>query len=186
MLLAMAPPTRTPPAAWIRAGLDALAAGGPDNVKIDVLARTLGVTRGSFYGHFGSRPAFLDAMLDDWEQRATTAVVETVERRGGDARTRLRRAGALTFGDDLLPIELAVRDWARRDRAVMERLRRVDNGRLAHLRLWFAELCDSEEEVEARAVLAFTLAIGHHLMAADHPGRTRAEALGLAAAELLR
>ena len=186
MVAAMAPPTKTPPAAWIGAGLDALAAGGPDNVKVDVLARTLGVTRGSFYGHFGSRAAFLDALLDEWERRATTAVVEAVERRGGDARTRLRRAGALTFGDDLLPVELAVRDWARRDPAVMERLRRVDNGRLARLRGWFGEFCDSEEEIEARSVLAFTLAIGHHLMAADHPSRTRAEALELAAAELLR
>lgn len=186
MIAAMAPPTRTPPDAWIQAGLRALAAGGPDTVKVDVLARSLGVTRGSFYGHFGSRPALLEAMLDTWEQAATTAVLDAVEARGGDARTKLRRAGGLTFGDDLLPVELALREWARRDPAVMERLRRVDNRRLAYLRELFAELCDTEEEVEARAVLAFSLAVGHHLLAADHPGRTRTDALELAAAELLR
>jgi hypothetical protein len=31
------------------------------------------------------------------------------------AGTRFRRAGALTFSDELLPVELAVRDWARHD-----------------------------------------------------------------------
>jgi len=182
----MAPPVRTPPAAWIDAGLRALAGGGPDAVKVDVLARSLGVTRGSFYAHFPSRTAFLDALLDAWERAATDEVLEAVERRGGDARTKLRRAGAMTFSDELLPVELAVRSSTRRDKAVLERLRRVDDRRLGLLRELFGELCDSEEEVEARAVLAFSLAIGHHLMAAGHPGRTRAEALDLAAAELLR
>src|ERR1700728_3259429 len=48
----VAPPTRTPHIAWIDAGLQALAAGGPDSVRIEALAKSLGVTRGGFYGHF--------------------------------------------------------------------------------------------------------------------------------------
>ena len=41
----------------------------------------------------------------------------------------IARAGVLTFsGDRLLPIDLAIRDWARRDRAVAERLRRWTAG----------------------------------------------------------
>ncbi|HEY9263500.1 MAG TPA: TetR/AcrR family transcriptional regulator, partial [Mycobacterium sp.] len=38
--------TRTSREDWISAGLAALAAGGPDAVRVDVLAQTLGVTRG--------------------------------------------------------------------------------------------------------------------------------------------
>jgi AcrR family transcriptional regulator len=45
---AMAPPTRTPRIAWIDAGLSALAAGGPDALRIEPLAQALGVTRGGF------------------------------------------------------------------------------------------------------------------------------------------
>lgn len=182
----MAPPIRTSRAAWIDAGLRTLAAGGPDSVRIEPLAKSLGVTRGGFYGHFEDRQALLEAMLDVWEQAATNEVLEQVEHRGGDARAKIRRAGALTFSDRLLPIELAIRDWSRRQPAVAERLRRVDNRRMDYLRSLFGTFCGDEAEIEGRSVLAFTLAIGHHFMAADHGRHTRAEALELAIAELLR
>jgi AcrR family transcriptional regulator len=181
----MAAPARTPASAWIEAGLQALAAGGPDAVRIDPLAKSLGVTRGSFYWHFTDRDALLTALLDLWQRRATDDVIERVERHGGDPRARLRRAGALTFSAELLPIDLAVRDWARRDPAVAERLRRVDNRRMDYLRTLFGALCADADEVEARSALAFSLLIGSHFMAADHPGRSRAEVLELAATWLL-
>jgi AcrR family transcriptional regulator len=182
----MAPPTRTPRAVWVDAGLRALAAGGPDAVRIELLAKSLGVTRGGFYGQFENRGALLEAMLDAWEQAAIDEVLEQVERSGGDARTKIRRAGALTFSDTLLPIELAVRDWSRRDAAVAERLRRVDNRRMAYLRSLFATFCRDEAEIEGRSVLAFSLAIGYHFMAADHGAHDRDEAIEFAVSELLR
>jgi AcrR family transcriptional regulator len=182
----MAPPTRTPRTTWIKAGLQELAAGGPDAVRIEPLAKSLGVTRGSFYGHFEHRRALLEAMLDTWEQAATDEVLEQVERRSGDPRTKIKRAGALTFTEKLLPIELAIRDWSRHNPDVAERLRRVDNRRMEYLRSLFKAFCTDEAEVEARCVLAFSLAIGHHFMAADHGRHTRAEALELAVTQLLR
>jgi AcrR family transcriptional regulator len=182
----MAPPIRTPRDAWIEAGLCALAAGGgPDAVLVELLAKSLGVTRGGFYGQFKNRGALLDAMLDTWERTATDEVYEQVERRGGDARTKVRRAGALTFSDELLPIELAIRDWARHDSTVAERLQRVDNRRMQYLRELFRTFCDDEDEVEGRAVLAFSLAIGYHFIAADHGARSRSDAVELAVAQLL-
>ena len=181
----MAAPTRTPRRSWIDQGLQALADGGPDAVRIEPLAKSLGVTRGGFYWHFADRDALLAAMLDTWERAATDEVIDRVERQGGDARTRLRRAGALTFSDDLLPIELAIRAWSRHDPAVAERLRRVDNRRMDYLRTLFGTFCPDPAEVEARSMLAFSLLIGNHFMAADHGGRSRAEALELAAEWLL-
>jgi AcrR family transcriptional regulator len=181
----MAAPARTPASAWIEAGQRALAVGGPDAVRIDPLAKALGVTRGSFYWHFAGREALLIRLLDHWERAATDDVLERVERAGGDTGTRFRRAGALTFSDELLPVELAVRDWARHDPAVAERLRRVDNRRMDYLRGLFGTVTDDPGEIEARATLAFSLLIGSHFMAADHPGRSRAEVLDLAATWLL-
>jgi AcrR family transcriptional regulator len=182
----MAPPTRAPRETWIEAGLQALAAGGADAVRIEPLATSLGITRGSFYGHFEDRRALLDAMLDTWEQTATDEVLEQVEHRGGDPRAKIKRAGALTFNDKLLPVDLAIRDWSRRDPAVAERLRRVDNRRMAYLRSLFSALCTDEAEIEGRSVLAFSLAIGHHFMAADNGPYSCAEALELAVSQLLR
>ena len=172
--------TRTPRSSWIEAGLRALAAGGPAAVRVEALAQALGVTKGGFYGQFTDRNALLEEMLDTWERKAIDETLERVERRGGDARVKLRRAGVLTFSAELLPIDLAIRDWARRDRAVAERLRRVDNRRMAYLRELFGEFCRDEDEVEARSMLAFSLAIGHHFMAADHGRRSHEDVLALA------
>jgi AcrR family transcriptional regulator len=181
----MAAITRTPRSRWIEEGLRALAAGGPDAVRVEALAQALGVTKGGFYGHFADRNALLMEMLDTWERTAIDEVLERVERQGGDVRGRLRRAGALTFSRELLPIDLAVRDWSRRDQAVAERLRRVDNRRMEYLRLLFGAICPDEDEVEARSTLAFSLVIGHHFMAADHGARSHADVLELAADWLL-
>ena len=177
--------TRTPRSRWIEEGLRALAAGGPDAVRVEVLAQALGVTKGGFYGHFADRNALLAEMLDTWERKSTDDVLERVERRGGSARAKLRRAGALTFSAELLPVDLAVRDWARRDQAVAERLRRVDNRRMDYLRQLFGAICRNRAEVEARSTLAFSLVIGHHFRAADHGASSHADALELAARWLL-
>jgi hypothetical protein len=93
---------------------------------------------------------------------------------------------ASTFSAKLLPIDLAIRDWSRRDPAVTERLKRVDNRRMEYLRSLFGAFCTDEAEVEARSILAFSLAIGNHFMAADHGTYNRADALELAVRQLLR
>ena len=181
----MAAPTRTPRSSWIDAGLRALAAGGPDAVRIEPLAQDLGVTRGGFYWHFEDRQALLEEMLDTWERRSTDEVLERVEREGGDPRAKVRRAGMLTFSRELLPIDLAIRDWARRDRSVARRLRRVDNRRMEYLRTLIGTFCIDADEIEARGMLAFSLAIGSHFIAADHGSRTRADVMELAVRRLL-
>lgn len=177
--------TRTPRNRWIEEGLRALAEGGPDAVRVEALAQALEVSKGGFYGHFADRAALLTEMLDAWEAMSTDDVLRRVEERGGDARFRIRLAGALTFSDELLPLDLAIRDWARRDPAVADRLRRVDNKRMGYLRQLFGAICADAGEVEARSLLAFSLMIGQHFLAADHLARSRAETLELAARWLL-
>ncbi|MBB4966126.1 TetR/AcrR family transcriptional regulator [Saccharothrix violaceirubra] len=175
------PPTpRTPRERWLDAGLEALVEGGPDAVRVETLATALGVTKGGFYGYFAGRPALLDELLDEWERRCTDDVLARVEAEGGDARDRLRRAGGLTSSEDLHRLDLAVRQWARRDEAVAARLRRIDAVRLDFLRRMFATFVADPDEVEARSTLMFTLAIGRHFLAAD------AEAVRRAGEHLLR
>jgi AcrR family transcriptional regulator len=173
--------TRTPRSSWIEEGLRALAAGGPDAVRIEPLARALGVTKGGFYWHFNDRGALLDEMLDAWERELVDEVIERVESGGGDALTKLRRLFAIaSASDEGLRIDLAVRDWSRRDKTVAKRLRRVDNRRMDYMRSLFGAFCPDEDDVEARCMLAFSVWISNHFIAADHGARSRAEVLGLA------
>jgi AcrR family transcriptional regulator len=181
----MPAPTRTTRDAWIDAGLSALADGGPDAVRVDALAQTLGVTRGGFYHQFDDRQALLDALLDTWETRSTDEVLERVEREGGDARAKATRAGLMTFSAKLLPVDLAIRAWSHRDQGVAARLRRVDNRRMDYLRTLISELHADAEDVEAIALTAFSLLIGNHFIAADHGPHERAAVLRRAAKRLL-
>ncbi|HEX8074221.1 MAG TPA: TetR/AcrR family transcriptional regulator [Thermoleophilaceae bacterium] len=182
----MAAPTRTPRTSWIQEGLRALGVGGPDAVRIEKLAQALGVTRGGFYWHFEDRPALLEEMLDAWERLVVDEVIDRVEGEGGDARAKLRRLAAVASSSrDLVKIELAVRDWARRDRAVARRLRRIDNRRMDYMRSLFADFCRDEDDVEARCFLDFSLFVGNHLIAADHGERSRPDVLKLALERLL-
>ncbi len=171
---------RTPRSAWIEEGLRALAAGGPDAVRIETMAQSLGVTKGGFYGQFDDRRALLEEMLDTWERSSIDDVIERVEGEGGDSKARLRRLFALaSSGDELLRTDLAVRDWARREQKVAERLRRVDNRRMEYMRSLFGAFCAGEDDVEARCMVALSLWIGNHFVAADHGARSRADVLEL-------
>jgi AcrR family transcriptional regulator len=177
----MAAPTRTPRTSWIEEGLRALAAGGPDAVRIEVLAKTLNVTKGGFYWHFDDRRELLEEMLDTWERVGVDEVIERVEGARGDARTKLRRLSAIAgSSDEPLRIDLAVRDWARRDKGVAQRLRRVDNRRMDYLRSLFGSFCPDQDEAEARCMVFYSLWIGNHFIAADHGARSRADVLKLA------
>ncbi|MFC4124186.1 TetR/AcrR family transcriptional regulator [Nocardia rhizosphaerae] len=173
---------RTPRSRWIEEGLQVLATSGVDAVRVEVLAKRIGVTKGGFYGYFADRDALLEALLDAWESEAVDQVLARVEHAGVDPKTKARLAGLLTFSSNrLLPIDLAIRAWARVDDAVAARLRRVDNSRMALLRETIGEFCDDPDEVEARGLLAFCAVIGSHFLAADHEGRTRVEVLSRAA-----
>jgi AcrR family transcriptional regulator len=168
---------RTPRQAWIDAGLAALAEGGPDSVRVELLAKSLGVTKGGFYGFFTDRNALLDEMLESWERRSVDEVLETVDREDAAPLRTAVRAAELTFSSDLWPVDQAVRDWARRDAGVAERLRRVDNQRMNLLRTQFASSYPDPDELEARCLLAFSAAVASDLIAADHPHRTRDDVL---------
>jgi AcrR family transcriptional regulator len=186
----MAAPTRTPRNSWIEEGLSALAAGGPDAVRIEPLAQALGVSKGGFYWHFKDRQTLLEEMLDAWERTWVDEVIEAVEveAEDEDARSRLRRLFALATasGGELLRIELAIRNWGRREESVAKRLRQVDNRRMDYMRSLFAAICEDDDDVEVRCLLAFSLFIGGHFVSVDHGGRSRAEVVELALEWLTR
>ena len=182
----MAARTRTPRTSWIEEGLKALARGGPDAVRIEPLAQALGVSKGGFYWHFDDRRALLEEMLDTWERMMVDEAIEHVEVEGGDARAKLRRLFTLaTSLGELLKIELAIRDWARRDKAVADRIRRVDNRRMEYMRSLFGAFCHDEDDVEVRCLLVMSVFAGSHFIAADHGPRSRADVLALALSRLL-
>lgn len=179
---------RTPRNRWIDAGLEALAAGGPDVVRVEPLARALGVTKGGFYWYFEDRGALLQEMLDTWEHTLVDEVIERVDSEGGNHRGKLRTLFALAGSPEhrhLLRVELAIRDWARHDNGVADRVRRVDNRRMDYLRALYSGFCRDPDDVEARCLMSMVLFVGSPYVAADHGRRSRRDVIDRALKRLL-
>lgn len=175
---------RTPRTAWIDSALRSLGDGGPESVRVEALATSLGVSKGGFYWHFTDRQALLDEMLDIWEQAMVEDVIARVESETGDSRDSVRRLFELAPSADFAA-ELAVRDWARRDKAVAARLRRVDQRRMSWLRSLFADFCSNDDDVEARSMLAYSLLIGGYFISAGHDDKSRSDVFHLALERLV-
>jgi len=159
--------------AWTDAALHTLAENGIDGVRVEILARDLGVTKGSFYWHFSDRGELLDAVLQEWRRRATLSIIDRLERTHEPAEQRLRRLLRLQFesrraefGSD---VELSIRLWGRRDAHALAVLREVDELRLRYIRGLVEELGVSKGEAAARAILAYSyMRVSRSLIPSDN------------------
>jgi AcrR family transcriptional regulator len=64
---------------WEEAALRLIAEQGVNAVAVEALARQLGVTKGSFYWHFRTREALIQAALERWEQYGEREVISQIE-----------------------------------------------------------------------------------------------------------
>ena len=82
---------------WVTAGLAALATGGVDSVRVEVLAERLGVTKGGFYRRFKDRRALLNAMLETWRDGRVTAIERQAEEGGTTPAERIQSLTKLYY-----------------------------------------------------------------------------------------
>lgn len=114
---------------WLDAGLKALAKSGFTALKADTLAKSLGVSRGSFYWHFPDVAAFHAAILRRWREVALENIIEAVESGPND---RLRALFSRAFQADSR-LETAVRAWATADAQAKAVVEAVEAERLRYL-----------------------------------------------------
>ena len=161
---------------WVERGLEVLAARGPDAVRVEALARSLGVTKGSFYWHFRDRRALLRALLDRWEAVATLAIIDQVDARGGDPARRLRHLVRRTTGHPRAPrLEQAVRAWAASDAGARRVLARVDARREAYVRSLLVAHGLPRRTAAARTHLLYLALVGEFAWV-SHGGATAGDA----------
>lgn len=157
--------------AWIEAAFDALAEGGIDAVRVDPLARRLGVTRGSFYWHFADRAALHQAMLKQWRERASYQIVNRIERSAEASGERLKRLLALPYSSPRsargAAIELAIRLWSRRDKQAAKAVRHIDRVRLDYFAKLFMEDGLSRDDARKRAFLFYAALMAEAFIVTD-------------------
>jgi AcrR family transcriptional regulator len=161
---------RTPltPEVWIEAATEVLVDEGIDHVRVDVLAGSLGVTRGSFYWHFRDREDLLRRVLQTWRERTTEQLTERLEGAGTDPREQLRDVLSLPFRGRAAAraarIELAIRAWARRDEMARQAVDEADASRIGYHAQVFSALGFSMAEARLRAFLMYSYEVGESLL----------------------
>lgn len=157
-------------AAWIQAATEVLAEEGISGLRVEVLAKHLKVTKGSFYWHFQDRRDLLLAVLQVWKDGRIRDIVKQTRAEPGNELQQIyhvidvysagrSRRGAM--------IELAVRDWARRDADAAAIVAEVDDWRLRRARDLFLACGVPLEEASSRCMLLYAYVFGISLMIYD-------------------
>lgn len=122
---------------WVLAGLAALAEGGIDSVRVERLAKSLNVSKGSFYWHFSDRSDLLSALLDLWEKDFTAQLIANVASQPTPRARLLALAeealDASMDGVDVAQAEGAFSAWAVLDPAAAVRVRAIEAQRIGYL-----------------------------------------------------
>jgi AcrR family transcriptional regulator len=167
------------PEHWIDAATGVLVDHGIDSVRVDLLARALKVTRGSFYWHFKDRGDLLRAVLQAWRTQATEQLTRRLEGARDDPRDQVRDLISLPFrGRSALRaarIELAIRAWARRDAMARAIVDEADAARLAYIAQVFSSLGFSIVEARARAFLLYSYEVAESLLSTRDSAAQRQE-----------
>lgn len=141
---------------WLETGLEALATEGPEALRIDRLAKTLGVARSGYYWHFESREEFVEALLQHWVHEFTEVVVTNREMLEAEPRERLQRSAEMVDRYDLARYDAPLLTWALREPRVARAIKRVTRLRLDYTRRAFGELGFEGDDLEMRARLFVT------------------------------
>lgn len=143
---------------WLKHGLKVLAKLGPEGLKADSLAKSLGVSRGSFYWHFKDINAYEKALLKLWKTKVTDNTIADLAAHtpGADRLSEIMRR-AFSVEDSL---EHAIRRWAFQNKAVRRAVLGVDKIRINYLKELLVNAGLSEQEAGARSVFIYSASLG--------------------------
>lgn len=159
---------------WLDAAAGEIASGGFGQLRVLTLAKKLGVTRGSFYWHFRDHEDLVVSFLDRWRDRRLHEL-QYWEPKGGDVETELRQILELLLTDASrnirrLQVELAVRDFARRNDYAAELVTQVDAARISQNCTLFERLSSDPQHVKDLSLLLYVATIGSQVVLTGKKG----------------
>ena len=155
---------------WIAGAIETLADEGMAGMRVEALAKRLGVTKGSFYWHFKDRQDLVTAVLHTWKEgriRDIDKQSSASEGQQGNQLMLIIDVYSTNRNRKGISIELAVRDWARRDAQAHAVVEEVDTYRLECTRKLFVACGFTDHEAKSRSLLLYAYVFGQSLMAYD-------------------
>jgi AcrR family transcriptional regulator len=169
---------------WIRAALTRLSQNGVDAVRVEVLARNLGVSKGSFYWHFRDRQDLLDQTLAHWEKRELALL--DPDAGSASAANRWARIVQATADPSRIQLEASVRSWARQDERVARRVAAVELRKISVMADVLQDVGFTRSAAQAWSEVALLLCLGWLDRAArDRPFQLSGRGLGDFLSELV-
>jgi AcrR family transcriptional regulator len=153
---------------WVNAAMETFIEKGIETVKVDPIAKSLQITRGSFYWHFKNLDDLLLAIIQEWQAVDTEDVILQVEMTGGTPKQRLLHLFEMAAKDDDR-LEKAMRIWAIHDARAATAIERVDKQRLEYLQHLFSQIGFSKIDAEVRARVVYAVRLGWFMM--PSPGK---------------
>ena len=135
---------------WLQAALDVLASEGRAGLRIEDIAKQLGVTKGSFYHHFQSRADFVSKLSAYWAERYTNYVIQLAGKFPGRGADKLFEVMRLVQEQELDKYDIAFRSWAAQNSHVAVVVRQVDLSRYKFIRSLFEDMGFSGVDLETR------------------------------------
>ncbi len=154
-------------AAWIQAALDTLADEGVTGIRVEVLAKRLHVTKGSFYWHFKDRQDLLAGVLDTWKDGRIRDIIKQTRPEPGKEEAQIFHVidvYSASRNKKGILIELAMREWARRDAQAAATVEEVDAWRLRCARELFLAIGLPLHEASTRSMLLYAYVFGVSMM----------------------
>lgn len=151
---------------WLDLALRTLVEDGIDRVKVQIMARKLGVARSSFYWHFASQDDLHKAMLDDWLRKNTSPIIERAMRPEPDVNRAIISVFECWIDESLFnpELDIAVRLWGRRAANVRAVVMEADALRLDALRRMFLRYGFPDKEAKIRARVIYFTQIGQYTL----------------------
>jgi AcrR family transcriptional regulator len=131
---------------------------GLDAVRVEVLARNLGVSKGSFYWHFRDRQELLEQTLAHWEQSELASL--DIDGDAASAATRWARIVQATADPGRIQLEASVRSWARRDEQVARRVAAIELRRVSVMADVLQDIGFTRSAAQAWSEVALLLCLG--------------------------
>ena len=144
---------------WINAGWILMANQGVAAVKVEVLARQLKVSKGSFYWHFKNRKELLAGILQRWEHE-TLWLIEESQKESTPEKQLIKMFALAEELCNLPDPETAIFIWANQEPAVQERVRIVETKRVDYLNQLLQNYGFSETEARHKAEIGYFAFMG--------------------------
>jgi AcrR family transcriptional regulator len=145
---------------WIEKAFEMLIENGVNSISAEKIAKNFGISRGSFYHHFGSSEEFQRELLETWYKRGTIEVLARNKLTPHSSKLEVLRNFAWSLNHEL---DVAVRSWALYNPLAKSYQEKVDTDRIGYITDVYSEVSGKstvDDDVKMAAQLSYLSFIG--------------------------